>query len=132
MPDTLFRVPADLRLRPYSTWRAIMDTKTVRIQQLNDQFRQRLTGGIAVMAPGVAALGSTAVERIVKTVQLFDDFCHDNDPWQEHDFGAFDAEGGKIFFKIDYFGKGLRAHSPDASDPAVTERVITLMLAEEY
>ena len=109
-----------------------MNTKTARIQQLNDEFRQRLTGGIAVMTPGVAALGPTAVERIVKTVQVFDDFCHDNDPWQEHDFGAFDAEGEKIFFKIDYFDKGLRAHSPDPSDPVVTERVITLMLADEY
>ena len=109
-----------------------MDDKTVRIQQLNDEFRQRLIGGIAVMTPGVAALGADAVNRIVKTVQVFDDFCHDNDPWQEHDFGAFDAEGEKIFFKVDYYSKDLRGHSPDPSNPAVTERVITLMLAEEY
>jgi hypothetical protein len=109
-----------------------MDDKTVRIQQLNDEFRQRLTGGIAVMTPGVAALGSAAVERIVKTVQVFDDFCHDNDPWQEHDFGAFDAEGEKIFFKIDYYDGALSVHSPDPSDPAVTKRVITLCLASEY
>jgi hypothetical protein len=109
-----------------------MDDKTVRIQQLNDEFRQRLTGGIAVMTPGVAALGADAVNRIVKTVQSFDDFCHDNDPWQEHDFGAFDAEGAKIFFKIDYFDSDLCAHSPDPANPAVTKRVITLMLADEY
>ncbi|MDQ2081519.1 DUF3768 domain-containing protein [Xanthobacteraceae bacterium Astr-EGSB] len=109
-----------------------MNTKTVRIQQLNDEFRQRLTGGIAVMTPGIAALGPMAVERIVKTVQVFDDFCHANDPWQEHDFGAFDAEGEKVLFKIDYLDKDLRLHSPDPSDPAVTERVITLMLAQEY
>jgi hypothetical protein len=132
MPDTLFGVTADLRLRPSQTWRTIMNAKTARIQQLNDEFRQRLTGGIAVMTPGIAALGPIAVERIVRSLQVFDDFCHDNDPWCEHDFGAFDAEGEKIFFKIDYFDKGLRAHSPDASDPAVTERIITLMLASEY
>jgi hypothetical protein len=109
-----------------------MDDKTARIQQLNDEFRQHLTGGIAVMTPGVAALGADAVNRIVKTVQVFDDFCHDNDPWQEHDFGAFDAEGEKIFFKIDYLDKDLRAHSPDPANPAVTKRVITLMLSSEY
>jgi hypothetical protein len=24
---------------------------------------------------------------------VFDDFCHANDPYEEHDFGAFDADG---------------------------------------
>ncbi len=37
-----------------------------------------------------------------------------------------------IFFKIDYFDKALAYHSPDPADPSVTERVITIMLAEEY
>jgi hypothetical protein len=41
-----------------------MDTKTARIRALNDQLRQRLTGGTAVITPGVAALGAEAVERI--------------------------------------------------------------------
>ncbi len=51
---------------------------------------------------------------------------------EEHDFGVFDADGHRIFFKIDYYDKTLTYHSPDPSDPAVTERVITVMLAEEY
>src|SRR5580704_547140 len=109
-----------------------MDPRTVRIRALNDELRQNLAGGVAVMTPGFAALGQEAVERIVKTIAVYDDFCHANDPYEEHDFGSFKADGQTIFFKIDYFDKTFTYHSPDPSDPAVTERVITIMLAEEY
>jgi hypothetical protein len=109
-----------------------MDTRTDRIRALNDELRQHLLGGRAVMTPGIAALGQQAVDRIVKTIAVYDDFCHANDPHEEHDFGAFQADGQTIFFKIDYFDKSLTYHSPDPSDPAVTERVITIMLADEY
>ena len=109
-----------------------MTTKTNRIRALNDELRQHLLGGAAVMTPGIAALGREAVERIVQTIAVFDNFCHANDPHQEHDFGSFEAEGQTIFFKIDYYDKTLTCHSPDPSDPSVTERVITIMLAEEY
>ena len=67
-----------------------------------------------------------------QTIAVYDDFCHANDPYGEHDFGSFEADDQKIFFKIDYLDKALTAHSPDPSDPSVTERVITIMLAEEY
>ena len=70
-----------------------MDSKTARIRALNDELRQNFAGGAAVMTPGIAALGAEAVARIVKTVAVFDDFCHANDPHEEHDFGAFDADG---------------------------------------
>jgi len=109
-----------------------MDANTARIRALNDQLRQHLTGGMAVITPGVAALGPEAVERIVKTIAVFDDFCHANDPYEEHDFGSFEADGHMIYFKIDYFDHDLSMHSPDPADPTVTQRVITIMLAEEY
>jgi hypothetical protein len=109
-----------------------MDAKTNRIRMLNDELRHKLTGGMAVMTPGIAALGREAVERIVKAIAVFDDFCHANDPHQEHDFGSFEAEGHMIFFKIDYYDQNLTYHSPDPADPAVTRRVITIMLADEY
>ena len=70
-----------------------MEAKTDKIRELNDQLRQNFAGGAAVMTPGIAALGAEAVARIVKTVAVFDDFCHANDPHEEHDFGAFDADG---------------------------------------
>jgi hypothetical protein len=89
-------------------------------------------GGLAVMTPGVATLGQVTADRIVKTISVYDDFCHADDPYQEHDFGSFEADGNMIMFKIDYYDKTLTHHSPDPSDPSVTERVITIMLAEEY
>ena len=106
------------------------DTGTIR--RLNDQLRQSLQTGIAVVTPGVAALGREAVQRIFRTISVYDDFRRENDPYGEHDFGAFEAAGQKVFFKIDYYDKLLNAYSPDPSDPEVTERVITIMLAEEY
>ncbi len=109
-----------------------MDTKTARTRALNDELRQHLTGGMAVITPGVAALGPEAVERIVKTIAVFDDFCHANDPHEEHDFGAFDVDGHTVMFKIDYLDQSMSMRSPDPADPSVTQRVITIMLAEEY
>jgi Protein of unknown function (DUF3768) len=109
-----------------------MDTKTARIRALNDELRQNFAGGIAVMTPGIAALGAEAVARIVKTIAVFDDFCHANDPHEEHDFGAFDADGQRVFFKIEYYDDTLTYPSPDPADPSVTKRVITIMLAKEY
>ena len=109
-----------------------MNLATERIRALNDELRRNLPNGHAVITTGVAALGPETVARIVKTVAVYDDFCHANDPYEEHDFGAIEADGQVIFFKIDYFDKALTYHSPDPSDLSVTERVITIMLAEEY
>jgi hypothetical protein len=110
----------------------MIDDTTARIRVLNDELRQSLKGGLVLITPGVAALGQESVERIARTVQVFDDFCHANDPHEEHDFGSFEAEGQMIFFKIDYFDQTLTCHSPDPADDAATRRVITIMLAEEY
>ena len=84
------------------------------------------------MTTGIAALGSEAVNRLVQTIAVFDDFCTANDPHGEHDFGAFEFDGTQVFFKIDYYDKSLELGSPDPADPTVTERIITIMLAEEY
>ena len=107
-------------------------TQTDRIRALNDELRQNLSRGRAVITTGIAALGPEAVARILQTIEVFDDFCHANDPHQEHDFESFEAEGERIFFKIDYFDRTMTVHSPNPADTTVTERVITIMLAAEY
>ena len=109
-----------------------MTVQTDRIRALNDRLRKNLSGGRAVMTPGIAALGAEAISRLVQTIAIFDDFCTANDPYGEHDVGVFRYEGTEVMFKIDYYDLTLTYHSPDPADPTVTERVITLMLAEEY
>jgi hypothetical protein len=103
-----------------------------RIRALNDELRRNLLGGGAVITAGIAALGPAALLRLVQVVTTFDDFCNANDPHEEHDFGSFEFESTNVLFKIDYYDKSLSFHSPDPADPAVTERVITIMRSDEY
>jgi hypothetical protein len=109
-----------------------MSMDTDRIRTLNDQLRRNPAAGTAVMTPGIAALGQEAVQRLFQTIAVFDSFCTANDPHEEHDFGSFRFDETDVIFKIDYYDRSLAFHSPDPADPAVTTRVITLMLAEEY
>ncbi len=92
-----------------------MDSKTAHVAELNDELRRYLPRGIAVMTPGIAAL--EAIDRIVKAVAAFNNFCA-VDPYQEREFGAFDADGQMIFVKIEYYDKTLTYHSPDPSNPS--------------
>jgi len=109
-----------------------MSNDTDRIRALNDDFRKSLPHTAAIITTGIAALGAEAVRRLVTTVAVFDDFCHANDPHEEHDFGTFDCEGTSIIFKIDYYDHSLNFHSPNPADPSVTRRIITIMRADEY
>ncbi|HEV2593799.1 MAG TPA: DUF3768 domain-containing protein [Sphingomicrobium sp.] len=109
-----------------------MSDRIAKLRALNDELRNNLTVGHAFITPGVTALGPEAVSRIVQTIAVYDAFCEANDPYGEHDFGSFEAEGETIFFKIDYYDQAMEFHSPDPADPEVTHRLITVMLAEEY
>ncbi len=65
-------------------------------------------------------------------METFDAFTPDNDPHGERDFGSFEHEGERIFWKIDYYDRSLQFGSEDPSDPRQTRRVLTIMLASEY
>lgn len=106
-------------------WRA-------RVRALNDCLQRTHQGGRIVVTPGVQALSETTIRRLDAALTAFDDFNPDNDPYDEHEFGAPTVDGHRVFFKIDTYDLDLRGVSPDSADPSVTCRVLTLMLAEEY
>ena len=111
------------------------DPRAAKIAALNDAFRQNRGGpGRQVMTAGVNAEGPEFVMKALAAVAAFDAFTADNDPYGEHDFGSFELEREKLFWKIDYFEKGTEymAGAETPENPATTDRVLTLMLAEEY
>jgi hypothetical protein len=109
---------------------AVMTCKTTRIQQLNERARRTFQDCRVVITPGIEQLDD--VTAVLRAVQLFDDFNEHNDPYAEHDFGAFHCGDAHVFWQFSYFDVDLQQLSPDASDPAVTARVLTVMLADEY
>lgn len=105
-------------------------TDTARVRALNDEFRATLKGGRVMLTRGVT--NRPDIVDVLAHIQRYDAFTSDNDPYQEHDFGALEAGRDTIYFKLDYYSKDLTSGSPDPADPEVTERVLTVMLAEEY
>ena len=103
-----------------------------RIRELNDQFRRTYQGGKVMMTSGINALPASIKSRILEKVRTFDAFSRDNDPHHEHDFGAFEEGGYKVFFKLDYYDADMVYGSEDPTDPSKTTRVLTILLASEY
>ena len=85
-----------------------------------------------VETAGVLALPEAERIALLLAVRRFDTFDGDNDPHGEHDFGAVEVGGRHCFWKIDTYDRDPRGHSPDPTDPAVSTRVLTIMVAEEY
>ena len=121
-------------------------SRTEQIARLNDRARQAM--GLAcrsVATEGFRALPSAEQSAVRELIETCDAFTPDNDPYGERDFGAiYQASDGrwttarpkealqKVLWKIDYYDPSLQWGSEDPANPAVTRRVLTIMLAEEY
>lgn len=112
--------------------RAPSQMRAAAIAALNDQLRCRGCGGTLCATAGVIALGQDALPAILAAVRSFTAFTTDNDPHGEHDFGTLTWQGTRLFWKIDYYDHAMQFGSPDPADPAVTTRVLTVLLAEEW
>ena len=102
------------------------------IAKLNDAFRVNPSLGTLILTEGIRNNTHDDITTIINKVRTFDDFNKDNNPYGEKDFGAFDFKGKKIFWKIDYYDREFLFLSPNASKPRLTNRVMTIMYADEY
>lgn len=103
-----------------------------KIKQLNDAFRKSFSGGKVLLTCGIASLPLVQQNEVINKVKKFNDFTEDNDPYGEHDFGCFDYRGKQIFWKIDLYDLNYEFYSPQPDDETQTNRVLTVMFAEEY
>ena len=102
------------------------------IKTLNDNFRKTFSGGRVMLTCGINAKSQSEQAEILNQVRCFNNFTTANDPYNEHDFGSFNYKGEQIYWKIDYYDKNYQFCSEDLSNPGLTNRVMTIMLAEEY
>jgi hypothetical protein len=84
-----------------------------RIRVLNDAFRRSFTGGKVMMTAGVAAMTDQTRAQVFDRVRTFEAFNADNDPHGEHDFGNFEIDGRKLFWKIDHYDAAMEFGSED-------------------
>ena len=103
---------------------------TEKIRELNDAFRRTLIGGRVLLTRGIVGRSDTAA--IIEAVQKFDRFTPENDPYSIHDMGGVEVGRDTVLWKIDFYSNDLLSGSEDPSDPEITTRVLTIMLAEEY
>jgi Protein of unknown function (DUF3768) len=130
-----------------STSPVVTAERIARIAKLNDLARQAMGVACTVFAtPGFRGLSASDQSCVRELIETFDAFTNGNDPYGERDFGAIYQRGDghwtttrpngevreTIFWKIDAYDRDLRFGSEDPANPAVTRRVLTIMLAQEY
>jgi Protein of unknown function (DUF3768) len=123
--------------------------RTARIARLNDLARSAMgVACTAVATVGFRSLPASDQSCVRELIETYDAFDEDNDPHGERDFGTIyqlgdgrwttarprsrDDERERVFWKMDYYGRQMQFASEDASNPAITRRVLTIMLADEY
>ena len=122
---------------------------TARIARLNDLARKAM--GIActaVATVGFRSLSEADQSQVRELIETYDAFDEDNDPHSERDFGTIyqlgdgvwtterprlrEDERERVFWKLDYYDRDLAGSSEDAANRAITRRVLTVMLSDEY
>lgn len=101
-----------------------------QIARLNDELRQgKSTSGTIMITRGVQGITGFDTAQLASELASYKDFDPGNDPHGERDFGLLSLWGHDLLWKVDYYDKQLEYGSEDPADPAVTHRVLVVMLA---
>jgi hypothetical protein len=118
-----------------------MRQRNILIGQQNDRFRATWGAdftipGRIVMTRSLAELPLPAQLQIMQSVQQFDTFEEDNDPYLDRVFGAFEIESEgetvPLFWKIDLYDADYQFGSEAPENPQQTRRLLTIMRRSEY
>lgn len=109
------------------------------VGEANNRFRAEVLQGRPghhriLSTQGVQALSSPAIQAVLRQALLFpnDSFRESFDPYVDRDFIVVEHLGCRYWAKIDPYDLSMKSISPDPADDAVTVRVLTLMLPQEY
>ena len=112
---------------------------TERITQLNDRCRHGLDPNARIMVTRnclarLSGDGEGIAEVLAQAALLaaVRRYAFQPGDGPERDFGAFDLQGQRVLFKIDYYDMTLEFGSDDPADASITRRVLTVMLADDY
>lgn len=120
------------------------DNSIALIATLNDAARHNIhrpqghnrvvfTHGIAQMVGDAREWPAYGRQRqLLRLVMEYSAFTEDNDPHGERDFGGFEWQDTRCYWKIDYYDLECEWGSSDPADPAKTARVLTILRADEY
>ena len=123
--------------------------QTAQIARLNDLARRAMgVACTAVATVGFRSLPDADQSQVRELIETYDAFDEDNDPHGERDFGTIyqladgvwtterprlrEDEREQVFWKLDYYDRQMQFASDDAANPAITRRVLTIMLSDEY
>ena len=111
--------------------------QTARIARLNDLARSAMgVACTAVATVGFRSLSTSDQSRVRELIETFDAFTEDNDPHGERDFGTIYQLGDGRWTterpRVREDERDLQFGSEDAANPAITRRVLTIMLSDEY
>jgi hypothetical protein len=110
----------------------LSQTNTEIIRDLNDRARTTFTGCVVMMTATLAHSCEEVRSEVLRRVREFRHFNEDNDPWSEHDFGSFKIAGQSFNFRIDCYDREMEHGSPNAANPDITTRVITIGPAADF
>ncbi|GEO01711.1 hypothetical protein NSE01_35430 [Novosphingobium sediminis] len=102
------------------------------IALLNDKLRKTGKGGSVLITTNLTRITGFDATVLTKALAECGGFDASNNPHGERDFGDLTLWGYDLIWKIDYYDTELQFGSDDPTDPDVTHRVLTVMLASDW